>query len=305
MIHTSIIIPAHNAAATIDLQLESIYRQSECLPFEVIVVCNRCTDNTVETALQWSEKIDIKVLEANELAGASYARNVGSNKARGEQLLFLDADDAIGEHYIAHSQQALEEKTIFCGGYPPVPYSAFTSLERALSYLEYFEYEPPREETFNPEWPVLAGGSLGIRRSLFRELGGFDPTYEPGAEDNEFGYRAYLAGYPAGSFPPATIAYRMPEKQIRSGQVMRKRAKSSALLLTTMGNWKANPITKGKLPFTMVLFTLVAGLKQVIKEQKLSRAWQERFFTNIGLLEGYIQYQVLGRKPLSQLGRGL
>ncbi|MDO4916772.1 MAG: glycosyltransferase family A protein [Rothia sp. (in: high G+C Gram-positive bacteria)] len=124
-VKTSIIIPCHNAALTLDLQLESIHCQEGAEPFEVLVVLNNCTDNSAQLVENWRDRLDIQAIEANELAGASYARNVGARHARGSQLIFCDADDALSAHYVAHAQRALSEKELFCGGYPAVPEKYF------------------------------------------------------------------------------------------------------------------------------------------------------------------------------------
>lgn len=82
----SIIIPAHNEENYIEPALKSIKNQ----PFknyEIIVVCNGCTDSTLKIAEKYTPKV-FNLKEAN----VSKARNFGASKARYNKLIFLDAD---------------------------------------------------------------------------------------------------------------------------------------------------------------------------------------------------------------------
>lgn len=83
----SIIIPAHNEEANILVALTSIRRQS-LKDYEIIVVCDSCTDKTEEIS-QHYRTTTIRVNCHND----GGARNAGIEKAQGEWLLFLDADD--------------------------------------------------------------------------------------------------------------------------------------------------------------------------------------------------------------------
>ncbi|MCK4589819.1 MAG: glycosyltransferase [Nanoarchaeota archaeon] len=82
----SIIIPARNEAGYLARTLKSIENQ-DYPDYETIVVANGCEDNTVEIASKYADK----VFSLKE-AGVSKARNYGARKAKGEVLVFLDAD---------------------------------------------------------------------------------------------------------------------------------------------------------------------------------------------------------------------
>ena len=83
----SVIVPAYNSAGWIRKGLDSIQRQS-WKDYELIVVCDSCTDNTAEIAREYTDK----VIEVNyHLDGL--ARNAGIDAARGEWIMFMDDDD--------------------------------------------------------------------------------------------------------------------------------------------------------------------------------------------------------------------
>src|SRR5579872_5806075 len=82
----SVIIPAHNEEKYLIQTLEALQRQNYGW-FEVIVVANGCTDRTREVARGKCQRLI--VLSQKNLG---VARNLGARMARGELLLFLDAD---------------------------------------------------------------------------------------------------------------------------------------------------------------------------------------------------------------------
>lgn len=83
----SIIIPVYNVEKYIKRTLESIFAQSE-KNFEVILVNDGCTDNSIEIAKQF----DVNIIKSKHV-GVSEARNIGVKHAKGKYLIFLDSDD--------------------------------------------------------------------------------------------------------------------------------------------------------------------------------------------------------------------
>lgn len=83
----SIIIPAHNAENHIRKALDSIVKQT-FRDFEIIVVCDACTDNTKQVAQEYYAK----TLEVNYHRDG-LTRNAGLDIANGEFVLFMDDDD--------------------------------------------------------------------------------------------------------------------------------------------------------------------------------------------------------------------
>ena len=82
----SVIVPAHNEGEYLARTLEALQVQ-DYSNYEVIVVCNGCSDNTAAIA-----RGRCHVLIDTQERGISLARNRGARAARGELLLFLDAD---------------------------------------------------------------------------------------------------------------------------------------------------------------------------------------------------------------------
>lgn len=90
----SIIIPAYNAAEHIEKALQSVASQSY-RNYELIVVCDSCTDDTAEIAERYGAKV-IRV----DYQRDGLTRNAGLDAAQGEYILFIDDDDWLLHEYV-------------------------------------------------------------------------------------------------------------------------------------------------------------------------------------------------------------
>ena len=87
----SVIVPLHNAEEFMRKGLDSI-RNQEYTDYELIMVCDSCTDNTAEIAAEYMRGFgDTVILTDYEKGGM--ARNAGLDAAIGEWILFMDDDD--------------------------------------------------------------------------------------------------------------------------------------------------------------------------------------------------------------------
>ena len=107
----SVIIPAYNCEKTIEMTVNSI-KSSSYNNIEIIVINDGSTDNTKEVL----EKIEgIKVFN-NENHGVSYTRNYGIEKAKGNYIMFVDADDTIDCDFIDKLVAKKNKKNTLLGG---------------------------------------------------------------------------------------------------------------------------------------------------------------------------------------------
>ena len=112
----SIVIPAFNAEKTIDAQLEALSRQSWSGGWEVIVADNGSTDDTAEHVAHWEARLPgFRVVDASARRGAGHARNVGARAARGDYLLFVDADDVVQPGWLASMAEAAGRHPLIAG----------------------------------------------------------------------------------------------------------------------------------------------------------------------------------------------
>lgn len=185
----SVIIPAYNCGDCLARALDSVMKQSHS-PIECIVVDDGSTDDTAAVARSFGSKVKL-IGQAN--GGASAARNRGIEKASGELIAFLDADDYWHPSKLEKQVRLLQEQ--------PDVVLVSTGFR---TYLPGQSSEPGAESSMEPyspdiceihadfltlfRDPYLGTPSVMVRTQRAREVGGFDTTL-PVAEDVDFYFR--------------------------------------------------------------------------------------------------------------------
>jgi glycosyltransferase involved in cell wall biosynthesis len=199
----SVIIPCYNGAKTIGAQLEALTRQHYTSPWEVIIADNGSTDETLCVVERYKGKLPgLRVVDAAAVRTQPHAMNVGAQAATGEILLFCDADDEVDEGWLAAMALALHKHDfVACRTdarklNSPWIAKLGSSQENGLRALEY------------APWLRYAGsGTMGVKRSVLLEAGGFDEgmkTYF----DNFFCFQLQLAGTELHFVPDAVLHLR-------------------------------------------------------------------------------------------------
>ncbi|MEN4194465.1 glycosyltransferase family 2 protein [Serratia marcescens] len=107
----SIIIPAYNVSEYLSNCLDSIVKQEGCKSFECIIINDGSTDNTGDIAESFivNEKVKNFHYYEKKNGGVSETRNFGLEKASGEYIVFIDADDIISPNLLYFLSKAIEE----------------------------------------------------------------------------------------------------------------------------------------------------------------------------------------------------
>lgn len=89
----SIIVPVYNGERYIDRCIESIEAQSFST-WELLLIDGASTDATMKKCKEWQAKDNrIRIFHTEENKGVSAGRNTGIREAKGDYLMFVDADD--------------------------------------------------------------------------------------------------------------------------------------------------------------------------------------------------------------------
>lgn len=106
----SIIIPTFNEEKNIERCLASISKESY-KNFEVILVDDNSSDNTVLNAKSISRKLQIgvRVKSFNVHQERGVVRNVGARLAKGDYLFFIDADMELGKNVLRDSSKLIND----------------------------------------------------------------------------------------------------------------------------------------------------------------------------------------------------
>jgi GT2 family glycosyltransferase len=209
------IIPTYNRAASLRRLLASL-KVVECPPdvsLEIIVVNNRCTDETadllkIEQAQEM--RFSLKVLEEAR-KGKAAALNRGLAESTAEMFAILDDDVVVhpawlAEHVRAHREtefHAIQGRVLLGwdagNGRSPDPGRLHEHNVLVIDYGEEFR-----------EIRGFAGTNVSFKREVFEKSGLFDTRLGPGAsgysEDTEYSRRVRGAGFKIG-YSPRAVAY--------------------------------------------------------------------------------------------------
>jgi glycosyltransferase involved in cell wall biosynthesis len=135
----SVIIPVYNHAHTLKSSIEAIFRQTY-RPLEIIVVNDGSTDNfneVVDQCLQLTEKNCIGAgsllsILSQENSGAPAARNKGFTAAKGEYVIFWDADTLAEPDMLQKMYSALQNNSQASYAYSKFKFGWKTMQSRAF-----------------------------------------------------------------------------------------------------------------------------------------------------------------------------
>ena len=173
----SVIIPSFNEEKYIELCIRSVL-QSEYPLLEIIVVDNGSSDRTVDIARQFDIELLIK---PGVKVGA--VRNAGVAEARGDIVIFLDADCLVSKNWISEGVAKLESGLDGVGG--------LYDLRENPSWVEKAWV---LENGSSLSQSAFVGGCIFIKKRVFEDVGGFNERLSAG-EDCDLSNRLRDKGY--------------------------------------------------------------------------------------------------------------
>lgn len=225
----SIVIPARNAAATIDATLRSLVPDRDLIG-EILLIDDGSNDQTAAISIQSARKYELPLeVLGTRLGGAGAARNAGMARAKSKFLFFLDADDEV----ITGGLRLLRETLVSSpgaglsigasirrtGGRPDklkAPHG-YTS-DRAMNARRYL---------LNEVWPIAVGSALVAAQATaairFPETTSLD-------EDTCY-WAALLARSDVATTPAPVLLYHHDEERMERRFVQTPRATFLAIAL--------------------------------------------------------------------------
>ena len=171
----SVIIPTLNEEKTLPLLLKSIGKQN-FKGYEIIIADANSTDKTVEVAKKHKCKVVLGGLPGP-------GRNNGAKVAKGDLLLFLDADVIIPEMFFEKALNEFEQRKLDITTFTLFPQEENGFFKFVLNFF----YNKPAI-FFEKTLPHAAMGII-IKKDLFEKLNGYDETVTL-AEDHDLARRA-------------------------------------------------------------------------------------------------------------------
>lgn len=242
----SLVIPCYNAAPWIAETLQSCLAQTY-RPLEIIVVDDGSTDTspTVAAATLQTASIPYRCLSIPN-GGASRARNVGWQAARGDWIQFLDADDLLVADKIAIQVTAVNNDTaVVYGAWQRYGQSA-GAWQPLGAVVAPALVDPPADVLRDGSFIQL--GAALFRRDWLARVGGFDECIGI-IQDVNLLLRIALAG---GTFQPCPSAAPLAYYRQLDGSLSRRSAREFGRdLLTnarTLHDWllQADRLTEAR-----------------------------------------------------------
>lgn len=197
MTSVAVVIPTYNRARELGEQLRALACQDYDGTWELLIADNGCTDATPELVTSFHDQLPIRLVDASALRGPAAARNVAVAQSSADVILFLDDDDAAAPTWLSRMIASFDgDCDVLAGG---------------IAY-DFEQRKKTRGASFSGLFPYGVGANLGIRRSAFEALGGFDPTLRV-AEDVDLCWRAQLQGFTFTRNLDAVV-YRRPRETL-------------------------------------------------------------------------------------------
>ena len=194
---TSIIILTLNKVDLTKSCIESIRRHTS-EPYELIIVDNGSTDDTVEYL---QNQKDIRAIYNKKNAGFAKGCNQGAAIATGDALLFLNNDTVVTENWLKNMLNVLNADELI-GMVGPISNSCSGRQQIHVSYsdlsgLDDFAHEHcHRHAGIAYDSRRLVGFCLLIKKKVWDEVGPFDEQFGIGNfEDDDLCLRVLEAGY--------------------------------------------------------------------------------------------------------------
>ncbi len=184
----SVIVPALQEERTIGKSLSSIdiARRRSGHNVEIILVDGGSSDRTVEVAGRFADKTLV-----HEERGIGKARNVGAMHARGETLVFLDADVRVPENFFSDIYSRFMTSNLAGASCRVMPHPEVcpSGFERGF----YTVWHNLRRIFYNIRPCGTGDNGIIVRRGIFEKVRGFDESL-PVIEDLDFVFRASMHG---------------------------------------------------------------------------------------------------------------
>ncbi len=180
-------IPCYNAGEYLQQALDSVYDQT-VMPEEILAIDDGSTDSTAEV-IRNNPAVGAIVHEKN--LGIGSARNSAFANARGDIIVFLDADGVADPRFIEQLLVCYRDSNVAgVGG-------------KGVEQVQKNWCDRWRKEVLFQHWgecsladvPFLFGLCSSYRRSVLQESGGFNRFFKVSGEDMDVGFRLHAAGY--------------------------------------------------------------------------------------------------------------
>lgn len=171
----SICIPAHCAEKYISQCLDALLAQTH-QPIEIIVVNDGSTDRTPQMLKTYATK-GINTIETTK-GGASRARNLAFKAAKGDLIVFFDADDYVEKHFVETQVKMLkaQQDAVVLADWGRFYHDDLETFNLQKSPIENFSFYQWINKYWKEGNPMTNPGRALIPRKLVEQAGLWDES---------------------------------------------------------------------------------------------------------------------------------
>ena len=206
----SIIVPVYNRPDEVDELLQSLTQQT-FKDMEVIIVEDGSSLPCEDVVRRYAAGLPLRYYK-KENSGPGQTRNYGAEHSQGEYLIFLDSDCVLPPTFLQSVEDELSivnsqlSISLDAWGGPDRAHDSFTPVQKAISYsmtsfLTTGGIRGGKKQMDKRFYP--RSFNMGIRSSLYRQLGGFSSMRF--GEDIDLSLRIYESGASCRLFPEAWV----------------------------------------------------------------------------------------------------
>lgn len=215
-IKISIIITAYNYGKFITQALNSAINQNYSKPYEIIIINDGSTDNTLDILNNYKDKADIKIINTENI-GLAKACNLGINKSQGEYIIRLDADDYFDENILLVESSILDARPDIGMVYPD-----YFLMDHHGNIMDYIRLQKANDEVKLFDRSPLAAGAL-YRKTCYDSIGGYDENLKY-QEDYDFWLR-FVERYNVYNVNLPLLYYRKHQNSMSTNSVQRMKTR--------------------------------------------------------------------------------
>ena len=206
----TIIIPNINGKGWLKDSIESVYAQTE-QDFELIVVDNGSTDESLEQARSYCSRPNFQLIENGSNTGFSHAVNQGIARAKSEFVVLFNNDAFAEPQWLAELIRVAEsDPKIFAVQSLMIRHFDRELADDAGDYVTWMGFacktgDGRRASRYTKQKRIFSacGGAALYRKSILEEIGTFDENFFAYFEDVDLSWRANNAGYKCVLCPTA------------------------------------------------------------------------------------------------------
>jgi GT2 family glycosyltransferase len=265
----------------------SSFQSVTCPPFNILLWDNGSHDGTAEVVRELFPEVLMHYHPTN--LGVASGRNAAAEMAiktfNPSYLLFIDNDTVVTSGFLSSLLEPFGKDGKIAQTAPKIRlFSDRQRLEEAggteirfwLGSIRVLGFGETDLGQYDEPKRCIAGGCTLIRAKIFREVGGFDPVFDPyGPEDLDFSLRIYEAGYYA-QYVPQSIIFHDRSRTFVGKEYSEEYAKLKARHWFLLMKRHASPIEQ-------LIFLLIGGpimlIRAMIREGRKG---------NLGAIKGLI-----------------